>query len=134
VRARVESRPGEIGESSATWGGEPRALVPIEVQIDGHLYRLVEENFEPARTPPPPPADPPVAAVAGPPPVHLLTARELEVATLVAGGRPNKQMAAALGISEWTVSTHVRRIFAKLGVDSRAAMVARCFGAHALHR
>jgi hypothetical protein len=28
--------------------------------------------------------------------------------------------------SEWTVATHIRRIFAKLHVDSRAAMVFRC--------
>ena len=31
-----------------------------------------------------------------------------------------------LRISEWTVSTHLRRIFAKVGVDNRAAMVCRC--------
>ncbi len=53
----------------------------------------------------------------------LLTERELQIATLVAQGRPNKQIAHQLHISEWTVSTHLRRIFVKLGVDSRAAMV-----------
>jgi DNA-binding CsgD family transcriptional regulator len=58
--------------------------------------------------------------------VRLLTDRELQVATLVAMGRPNKQIASHLHISEWTVSTHLRRIFLKLGVDSRAAMVYRC--------
>lgn len=58
--------------------------------------------------------------------VRLLTDRELQVATLVAMGRPNKQIATQLHISEWTVSTHLRRIFLKLGVDSRAAMVYRC--------
>lgn len=57
---------------------------------------------------------------------RLLTARELQVATLVAMGRPNKQIASQLHISEWTVSTHLRHIFLKLGVDSRAAMVYRC--------
>jgi DNA-binding CsgD family transcriptional regulator len=57
---------------------------------------------------------------------RLLTDRELQVATLVAMGRPNKQIASQLHISEWTVSTHLRRIFLKLGVDSRAAMVYRC--------
>jgi DNA-binding CsgD family transcriptional regulator len=56
----------------------------------------------------------------------LLTERELEVATLVALGRPNKQIADKLHISEWTVSTHLRRIFAKLSVHSRAAMIYRC--------
>jgi len=54
------------------------------------------------------------------------TERELRIATLVAMGRLNKQIADQLHISEWTVSTHLRRIFAKLGVRSRAAMVYRC--------
>ncbi|MFM7449897.1 MAG: response regulator transcription factor [Leptolyngbyaceae cyanobacterium] len=56
----------------------------------------------------------------------LLTARELQIATLVAQGLPNKKVAKKLHISEWTVSTHLRRIFAKLHVDSRAAMVYCC--------
>lgn len=56
----------------------------------------------------------------------LLTERELQIATLVALGQPNKHIASQLRISEWTVSTHLRRIFIKLGVDSRAAMVYRC--------
>lgn len=59
----------------------------------------------------------------------LLTSRELEIAKLVARGRLNKQIAADLAISEWTVSTHLRRIFAKLDVDTRAAMVTKCFDA-----
>lgn len=59
---------------------------------------------------------------------ELLTGRELEIAALVAAGRPNKQIADKLHISEWTVSTHIRRISAKLGVHSRAAMVYRCTG------
>lgn len=56
----------------------------------------------------------------------VLTERELQIATLVALGKVNKQIASELHISEWTVSTHLRRIFAKLGVSSRAAMVYRC--------
>jgi hypothetical protein len=44
---------------------------------------------------------------------------------MVAIGHPNKAIAAVLEISSWTVCTHLRRIFAKLGVSSRAAMVAR---------
>lgn len=55
---------------------------------------------------------------------EILTRRELQVASLVAEGKVNKQIAALLGISEWTVSTHLRRTFAKLGVRSRAAMAA----------
>jgi DNA-binding CsgD family transcriptional regulator len=44
---------------------------------------------------------------------------------MVAEGYPNKTIAAVLDISSWTVSTYLRRMFAKLGVHSRAAMVAR---------
>lgn len=54
-----------------------------------------------------------------------LSPREKEIARMVAKGYPNKTIAAVLEISSWTVSTHLRRIFAKLGVTSRAAMVAR---------
>ena len=56
----------------------------------------------------------------------LLSTRELQIATLVAMGCPNKQVADKLRISEWTVATYLRRIFAKLGVDTRAAMTYRC--------
>jgi DNA-binding CsgD family transcriptional regulator len=54
-----------------------------------------------------------------------LSPREQEIARMVAEGHPNKTIAAVLDISSWTVCTHLRRIFAKLNVRSRAAMVAR---------
>lgn len=54
-----------------------------------------------------------------------LSPREIEIARMVAKGLPNKTIAAVLDISTWTVGTHMRRVFAKLGVGSRAAMVAR---------
>ena len=59
-------------------------------------------------------------------PQDLLSERELQIVDLVAPGKSNKQIARKLKISEWTVSTHLRRIFIKLEVDSRAAMVYRC--------
>jgi DNA-binding CsgD family transcriptional regulator len=55
--------------------------------------------------------------------VHL-SPREQEIVRMVAKGHPNKVIADVLNISSWTVCTHLRRIFAKLGVTSRAAMVA----------
>ena len=58
--------------------------------------------------------------------VARLTSRELEIAILVAQGHANKNIAYRLRISEWTVATYIRRIFAKLNVESRAAMVFRC--------
>lgn len=54
----------------------------------------------------------------------MLSPREEEIARMVAAGYPNKTIAAVLDISSWTVGTHLRRVFAKLGVGSRAAMVA----------
>jgi len=52
-----------------------------------------------------------------------LSAREVEVLMLVAEGRPNKEVARALFISETTVKTHLAHIFTKLGVDDRTAAV-----------
>ncbi len=53
-----------------------------------------------------------------------LSPREQQIARMVANGRTNHAIASALEISVWTVSTHLRRIFAKLAVSSRAEMVA----------
>ncbi len=44
-----------------------------------------------------------------------LSPREREIARLVADGHSNKIVADILEISAWTVGTHIRRIFAKLG-------------------
>ena len=57
-----------------------------------------------------------------------LSPREQEIARMVANGRTNSAIAGALDISVWTVSTHLRRIFAKLAVGSRAEMVAHLLG------
>lgn len=53
-------------------------------------------------------------------PWHPLTARELEVARLIAAGRTNGEIAAELGIAPKTASAHVEHILAKLGVGRRA--------------
>jgi DNA-binding CsgD family transcriptional regulator len=58
---------------------------------------------------------------------HGLTPRELEVLRLVAAGRSNRQISAALVISEHTVARHVQNIHAKLGVSSRTAASAFAF-------
>jgi DNA-binding CsgD family transcriptional regulator len=57
-------------------------------------------------------------------PMHGLSARELEVLRLVASGMTNKVIAGKLFLSERTVDRHVRNIFAKLHVSSRAAATA----------
>jgi ATP/maltotriose-dependent transcriptional regulator MalT len=53
-----------------------------------------------------------------------LSARELQVATLVASGHTNRQIARELHLTENTVETHVRRIFRKLGISARASLAA----------
>jgi DNA-binding CsgD family transcriptional regulator len=62
-----------------------------------------------------------------PPSPGGLTSRELEVLRLVANGRTNREIAAALVISEKTVARHVANIFTKLGVSSRSAATAYAF-------
>src|SRR5690625_4038435 len=56
-------------------------------------------------------------------PLPELTARELEILRLVAGGASNRSIGDELFISEATVKTHLARAFAKLGVNSRTEAV-----------
>jgi two-component system NarL family response regulator len=55
---------------------------------------------------------------------EALTDRELDVLKLLACGKSNKEIGAKLYISETTVKTHLRRIFAKLNVMSRTEAIA----------
>ena len=55
---------------------------------------------------------------------HGLTRRELQILALVAAGKTNQQIAAALVISDHTVRRHVQNIFSKIGVSSRAPATA----------
>ena len=68
-----------------------------------------------------PPEKPPALAVSEGAP---LTARELQVARLVAVGRSNKDIAAGLVISQRTAENHVEHILTKLGFTSRAQVAA----------
>lgn len=81
----------------------------LEFQLNGASYALIRSIPEPqndqAET--------------------SLSPREQEVARLVTKGLPNKAIAAVLEISPWTVATHLRRVYSKLGINSRAEMVAR---------
>jgi DNA-binding NarL/FixJ family response regulator len=56
-----------------------------------------------------------------------LSQRELEVLELIAQGSTNREAAKALFISEATVKTHLLHVYAKLGVNDRAAAVATAF-------
>jgi len=87
--------------------------VLLDTEVDGVRCLLV--NLEPA---------PEAESDATQRDKVVLSPREEEIARMVAAGYPNKTIAAVLDISSWTVGTHLRRVFAKLGVGSRAAMVA----------
>lgn len=112
--------------AASTARGEPTPAG--ELIFGGRRYQLVPVPPDEA-----PVADAQPAAVLSSA-AQQLTARELQIVSLVAEGRVNKEIATRLSISTWTVSAHLRRIFAKLGVDTRAAMVSRCFGATAEQR
>ncbi|WP_198174600.1 response regulator transcription factor [Burkholderia cenocepacia] len=56
---------------------------------------------------------------------HGLSKREVAVAELVAAGRCNKMIGGDLSIAVTTVKTHLVHIFDKVGVDSRAALIAK---------
>ncbi|TMR99364.1 response regulator transcription factor [Nonomuraea basaltis] len=56
-----------------------------------------------------------------------LSQRELEVLELIAQGSTNREAAKRLFISETTVKTHLLHVYAKLGVNDRAAAVAAAF-------
>jgi two-component system NarL family response regulator len=57
-------------------------------------------------------------------PAEELTPREREVLRLLAEGKPNKLIGAALSISEVTVKSHVQAVFRKLNVLSRTEAIA----------
>lgn len=93
----VASRPDRLSE--------PEEVI-LDTQIEGFRCVLIRMNASP------------ISQV-------RLSPREREIVRMVANGHPNKVIADILSISSWTVCTHLRRIFAKLGVATRAAMVAR---------
>jgi DNA-binding CsgD family transcriptional regulator len=98
----IDRSAAETGEHAAPAAEE----VLIDREVDGNRYLLLRM---------PPPNGKRVQ----------LSPREQEIVRMVAKGHPNKVIADVLNISSWTVCTHLRRIFAKLGVGSRAAMVAQ---------
>lgn len=58
------------------------------------------------------------------PSLQPMTARERQIAYLVAEGLSNKSIAAKLGIVEGTVKVHLHNVYLKLGVSSRVRLAA----------
>ena len=108
-RARAVVRAG-LGEAAfAAARAEGRALPLPEVVAEAE--RGAAQAAEPAAAE--------RAARTGAP--AGLTARELEVLRLVAAGRSNREIGAALLVTQRTAATHVTHILAKLGVESATA-------------
>lgn len=92
--------------------------------ITPRLARRLLQRFEPAQSlnpdtlpfAPPPPA----VAIDGP---EKLSDREKEVLRMVASGHTNAEIAAHLAITPMTVNTHIRNIYRKLQVRTRAQAV-----------
>jgi DNA-binding CsgD family transcriptional regulator len=107
IDAELESLLRELVRAVAARAAAPltELSVVLELEVDALRCVMLVENAESA--------------------TGALSPREQEIARMVGAGYPNKTIAARLGISSWTVSTHLRRMFAKLGVNSRAALVAK---------
>jgi pimeloyl-ACP methyl ester carboxylesterase/DNA-binding CsgD family transcriptional regulator len=105
------------GADHIPWVGDAQAIVD---EIERFLAIVSPASDRPAERPRRPRArvERPVSGWAS------LTTREQAVATLVADGWSNPAIATRLYISRQTVETHVKHIFAKLGVESRAGLAA----------
>lgn len=64
-------------------------------------------------------------APSGPAPRELLSAQELQVARLAADGLSNREIGERLFLSPRTISSHLYRIFPKLGISSRGQLASR---------
>ena len=117
MRGLVEQADGDsLSREPVLEIAGPKEIV-LDVRVDGVHYTLLRSCPEPAAEP--------TSAV-------TLSPREREIVRLIAKGLPTKAIAASLDISLWTVATHLRRIFIKLSVNSRAEMVARVLDANLL--
>jgi ATP/maltotriose-dependent transcriptional regulator MalT len=113
VAAVLRAALGEDAFAAAWESG--RALTLEQAVADAERFPLPEPPAAP--TPPAPPPQPAEAYPAG------LTAREVEVLRLVAQGLTSAQVAERLVVSTVTVSTHLRSIYGKIGVNNRGAAV-----------
>jgi DNA-binding CsgD family transcriptional regulator len=112
-----------LGQACRHVGDEPGAASAFDAarQIFDDLgVRLDARGPETSVTPSPLPAG--------------LTAREAEVLRLVAVGHTNKEVAAALFLSDKTIARHLSNIFTKVGVSTRAAATAFAFEHDMIHR
>jgi DNA-binding CsgD family transcriptional regulator len=98
---RIRSRLGEAEFEEAWATGRRLSLDEIVADVTRDHAQAVRESAPQAPAP------------------ERLTARERDVARLVASGHSDRQVAEVLGIAVSTASVHVHRVLAKLGVRSR---------------
>jgi DNA-binding NarL/FixJ family response regulator len=100
-----------------------------ESQLDPAIAGKVMEEFRrlsgPAPEPPAALSFPHPAGEAGDEAVEKLTERETEILGLIAQGRSNRDIAAALSLSEGTVRNYVSSIMAKLHANDRTQVVVK---------
>jgi DNA-binding CsgD family transcriptional regulator len=106
IRSLVGRAEGVSRACPASPAGPETEEILLDADVDGARYLLIRLPLTDR-------------------PQVQLSPREQEIVRMVAQGHPNKIIADVLNISTWTVCTYLRRIFAKVGVGSRAAMVAR---------
>ncbi len=94
-----------------------RAAARGEAALTPAMAALVMAEFRRTTEPPPTSAD--TAAIDAAADFDQLTSREQEVLGLISEGLSDKEIAAALSLSLYTVKTHVRNILAKLHVNNR---------------
>ena len=114
--ARTVHLAGRVEHAARNWGAARRALTEALERFDllGAARWADRVTADLARLPGRRPEN-----------AHLLSAREREVAELVAGGLTNKEVAARLFVSLRTVEASLSKVYAKLGIRSRTELAVR---------
>ena len=99
---------------------EGRAAAGVPLGYLARLRRAFAAGHDTEGPGPGAPARVPVPGI-----IEPLTARELEVLAMLAGGRPNQAIAAELVVTLDTVKKHVSHVLSKLGATNRTEAVAR---------
>ncbi len=124
LAARTRLAEGRALAAAGERGAAREALIDAESAFDGYgALRLRSEATRELRR-----LGHRVLRAATAPAGGPLTAREREIAELVAAGRTNREVAEQLVLSTRTIEAHVRNIYGKLGVRSRVEL-ARSFDA-----
>jgi DNA-binding CsgD family transcriptional regulator len=125
-----EPRPGALPglisfvSAQARWSPGGRSAPAKMRTVDGHWFQVDASRLEDRAVAVVMQPAPPATVLDGALRAMGLTGREREVAALVLRGQSAKAIAAALVISPWTVQDHLKAIYDKTGVRSRAELQA----------